>query len=76
MIDAGTENINPRLILIEGDFKGFNLYQLGTQVYAVPGLDPTYKMPLPTKENYTEYLVGPDLESAKSYINANAQLGK
>lgn len=76
MIDAGTENIEPRLILKEKNFQGYNLYSLGSRVYAVPAMHPDSGAPLPAEHPYWEELVGANMEEAKRTLVARATGGK
>ena len=64
MIDAGMENIEPRLVFIER-YLDYNLYRLGSGIFAVPGMDPNSGMPIAAPNPYREVLLGEDLESAK-----------
>jgi len=61
MIDAGTDNINPKLTLLDSNFQGKRLYKLGNEIYVVPpkvaGID-----------QYSEQYVGNSLEEAKQFL--------
>ena len=76
MVDAGTENIEPRLILKEKDFQGYNLYSLGSRIYAVPAMHPDSGAPLPAAHPYREQFVGENLDEAKRFIMRQAASGK
>ncbi len=76
MVDAGTENIEPRLILEEKNFQGHNLYRLGDRIYAVPAMDPGSGAPLPAEHPYREKFVGANLEEAKRALMSPAASGK
>ena len=65
MIDAGTENIAPKLVFVEANFQGYNLYSLGRHVYAVPAMHPEYGTPTEIDQPYSERLVGESIEEAK-----------
>lgn len=62
IIDAGNYDIEPRLIPVEQDFLGFDLYKLGEKFYGVP----TQGEP----EQYSERFVGNSLKEAKDKITA------
>ena len=61
MVDAKTENIEPKLILKEENFQGHNLYSFGRLIYAVPAMDPALGP-------YWEQVVGENLKEAKRFI--------
>lgn len=68
MVDAGTQNIEPKLVLKEKDFQGYNLYSLGNQIYAVPAMHPESGAPTAIGQPYSERLVGNNIEDAKKFI--------
>ena len=68
MVDAGTENIEPRLILKEKNFQGYNLYSLGGRIYTVPAMHPESGAPTPISQPYSERLAGENVEEAKKFI--------
>ncbi|GEM_PF-4239132 len=70
MVDAGTEDIEPRLVLVEKNFQGHNLYGLGGRIYAVPAMHPESGAPLPAAHPYWERFVGTNLDEAKRAIVA------
>jgi len=76
MVDAGTEKIEPRLILKEKNFQGYNLYALGERIYAVPAMHPDSGAPLPAAHPYGEQFAGKNLEEAKRFIMRQAASGK
>lgn len=69
MIDAETENIEPKLILKEENFQGHNLYSFGRLIYAVPAMDPALGP-------YWEQVVGENLKEAKRFIMQKETLVK
>jgi hypothetical protein len=68
MVDAGTENIVPKLVSKEKNFRGYNLYSLGNRIYAVPAMHAESGAPTPIGQPYSERLVGESLEDAKKLI--------
>lgn len=68
MVDAGTENIEPKLILKEKDFQGYNLYGLGNHIYTVPAMHAESGAPTPIGQPYSERLAGESVEDAKKFI--------
>ena len=76
MVDAGTENIDPRLILKEKNLQGYNLYSLGDRIYAVPAMHPDSGAPLPAAHPYWEQFAGKNLEQARRFIMRQAASGK
>lgn len=68
MIDAGTEEITPKLILKETSFQGFDLYELGGHIYRSPAIDEATGVLKP----YAEQWIGKNLDEAKQAIT---QLG-
>ena len=69
MIDAETENIEPKLILKEENFQGHNLYSFGRLSYSVPAMDPALGP-------YWEQVVGENLKEAKRFIMQKETLVK
>lgn len=70
MVDAGTGNIEPKLVLKEKYFQGYNLYSLGNHIYAVPAMHHESGAPTPIGQPYSERLVGENMEGAKKFIAA------
>jgi len=68
MVDAGTEDIFPRLVLKEKNFHGYNFFSLGNSIYAVPAMHPESGAPTPLGQPYSERLAGNNLEEAKNLI--------
>lgn len=60
MIDAGTSEVHPKLILIESNFSGLNIYRYGNKFYGVP------LQYLP--DQYSEKYLGESIEEAKEKI--------
>ncbi|OGQ35655.1 MAG: hypothetical protein A3F16_00465 [Deltaproteobacteria bacterium RIFCSPHIGHO2_12_FULL_43_9] len=60
MVDAGTEDIEPKLVPIEQHFLGFNIYSLNGKIYAVPDQG--------EPAQYVEREMGTTLEEAKEKI--------
>jgi len=61
MIDAGTDNIQPKLILVDANFQGKRLYKLGNEIYIVPPKDAGM-------DQYSEQYAGDSLEDAKKFL--------
>jgi len=72
MIDAGTDDIKPKLVMRERHFHGLNLYDLGGRIYAVPAMNPVSATPEPTGQPYWEELVGDTIEEAKRTIETRS----
>ena len=68
MVDAGTEEIAPKLVLKEKNFQGYNLYSLGNRIYAVPAMHPESGAPTAVGQPYSERLAGDSLDDAKKFI--------
>ena len=67
MIDAGIEDIQPRLVFVER-FLDRNLYRLDDRIYAVPAMSPDTGSPVPLPNPYSEQLVGTNLAEAKAFV--------
>lgn len=61
MIDAGKEDIEPKLILIK-NFLGFNIYKLGDKYYGVPSQG--------ERNQYSERFIGNSLKEAEANITS------
>ena len=68
MIDAGTDKIDPRLVLVER-YLDRNLYRLGDRIYAIPAMSPDTGSPVPLPNPYSEELAGNNLEEAKAFVS-------
>lgn len=68
MVDAGTENLDTKLVLQEKDFLNYNLYSLGNYIYAVPAMHLDSGNPIPISQPYSERLIGDSIESAKNLL--------
>ncbi|OGQ35656.1 MAG: hypothetical protein A3F16_00475 [Deltaproteobacteria bacterium RIFCSPHIGHO2_12_FULL_43_9] len=68
MIDANKEDIEPRLYLVENNFRGFNIYRLGNRYYIVRAMHKEHAVPLPTKYPYHERYAGSNIENARGFV--------
>jgi hypothetical protein len=68
MVDAGTKNIEPKLVLKEKNFQGYNLYSLGNHIYIVPAMHAESGAPTPIGQPYSERFAGESVEEAKKFI--------
>ena len=68
MVDAGTKNIEPKLVLMEKNFQGYNLYSLGNHIYIVPAMHAESGAPTTIGQPYSERLAGESVEEAKKII--------
>jgi hypothetical protein len=72
MVDAGTQDIQPRLELKQKDVNGFNIYALDTNFFVVPAMHEESGAPLPVGKAYSEQLAGNTLEEALNFANTHA----
>lgn len=75
MINKKTENIEPRLVLLEKSCGGYDLYELGNQIYAVPAIG-DWVGPGVMARPYSEYFAGSNLDEAKRFAKAHPVAGK
>ncbi len=68
MIDAGTEEIDHRLVLLEKNYHGKNLYTFNDRIAVVPSMDEETGAPLPGPNPYAEQVAGSTVEEAKQFI--------
>lgn len=73
MIDAGGEDIVPRLKLLEKGFYGFNFYSLGDNIFVVPPIKGWSGPTMPVLKRYSEQFVGKNLEDAKKNVKSLSQ---